>query len=207
MKDQAAKADANKTDPTLLQRDFAPALYLIQRVLDYGAQKYARGSWKKVEQERWDAAQRRHQQELDFKQPADEESGLPHRAHQIAGLIIMFQHEINKGAEAMHCTPEQVAKLLGQFNPPPQDHKGHPTPAEYTEAELRRGIDDLMEVVAVPVAHAKTGDRIRANVIGRMQTPFGLEHGNVYEIVSRRLSYVTIKVGNVSRQYSTGYFY
>lgn len=207
MKDQAAKADANKTDPTLLQRDFAPALYLIQRVLDYGREKYDRGSWKKVELDRWDAAQRRHQQEIDFKQPADEESGLPHRAHQIAGLIIMFQLELNKGAQAAHCSPEQIAKLLGQFNPPPQDHKGQPTPLEYTEAELRRGIDDLMEVVAVPVASAQPGHRIRANVIGRMHAPFGLEHGNAYEVVSKRLSYVTVKVGNVARQYSTSYFY
>lgn len=207
MKDQAAKADANKTDPTLLQRDFAPALYLIQRVLDYGREKYARGSWKKVDLDRWDAAQRRHQQEIDFKQPADEESGLPHRAHQIAGLIIMFQLEINKGAQAAHCSPEQIAKLLGQFNPPPQDHKGQPTPEEYTEDELRRGIDDLMEA-AVPIAHAHTGDRVRANVTERRITaPFGLEHGALYKVVSRRLSYVTVKVDNVARQYSTSYFY
>ncbi|ASV44560.1 hypothetical protein HOR96_gp10 [Agrobacterium phage Atu_ph02] len=122
-KDRQAKADGGKGDPTLLQRDFAPALYLVQRALDYGLIKYERGSWRKVEHERWDAAQRRHQQKLDMFEGKDDESDLPHRAHQIAGLIIMFQLEVEKAAKEMGKSVLEVATILGEFKPPPQDHK------------------------------------------------------------------------------------
>jgi hypothetical protein len=111
--DQVAKADGGKTNPVLLQKDMAAALYLIQRVLDYGCLKYDRGSWKQVELERWDSAQRRHQQKLDLGERDDDESGMLHRAHQCAGLIIMLSHEI-KGMNIME---------LGRFKEPPQEHK------------------------------------------------------------------------------------
>lgn len=121
-KDQAAKADAGKSQPLLLHKDMARALYLVQRILDYGEQKYSRLSWENVEYDRWDDAQRRHGQEIDLQGPLSEdaESGMLHRAHQIAGLIIMLSLDVSKMSIS-------DIKELGQFNPPPQEHKAKPS--------------------------------------------------------------------------------
>ncbi|QIG67198.1 hypothetical protein [Rhizobium phage RHEph15] len=115
VRDQRAKADGGKTQPGLLLKDMAPAVYLVNRVLDYGMEKYARGSWRNVEHDRWDEAQRRHQQAIDMGERNDAESGMLHRAHQIAGLIIMLMHELDT-------YPENI-QVLGTYNPPPQEHK------------------------------------------------------------------------------------
>lgn len=120
--DQRNKADAGKTHPLLLQKDCAPALYLIQRVLDYGLEKYDHKSWHKVPDESWDDAQRRHQQKIDLGEQFDDESGLPHRAHQIAGLILLFSHELG-----LDVTFEDIL-AAGRFNAPPQDHKAEAPP-------------------------------------------------------------------------------
>lgn len=139
-KNQAAKADAGKSQPLLLHKDMARALYLVQRILDYGEQKYSRLSWENVEYDRWDDAQRRHGQEIDLHGPLsdDEESGMLHRAHQIAGLIIMLSLDISKMSIS-------DIKELGKFNPPPQDHKAKP--------------DDKRNTY-VRVADARVGDRV-----------------------------------------------
>lgn len=121
MKDQTAKADGGKSRPSLLQKDFALALRTIQAVFDYGEQKYSHLSWRGVENERWDDAQRRHQQEIDlsgYSLNTDHESNLLHRSHQIAGLIVMLQRDLEEAALA----GARVSAYF-EFNPPPQDHK------------------------------------------------------------------------------------
>ena len=131
--DQKNKADAGKTHPLLLQKDCARALYLIQRVLDYGLEKYARKSWQEVPDESWDDAQRRHQQKIDLGEQLDDESNLPHRAHQIAGLILLFSHELGLDLSF------QDIIAAGKFNPPPQDHKvAAEAPSTYKAAHWYR---------------------------------------------------------------------
>lgn len=120
---RGVKADAGKTRPLLLQKDMAPALYLVQRVLDYGIKKYTRGGWTTVAGERYDDAQRRHQQLIDLGAQFDEESGLLHRAHQIAGLLMLFMHELGTDISI-----DEVLKF-GKFSDPPQDHKTVPQAA------------------------------------------------------------------------------
>ncbi|ASV44576.1 hypothetical protein HOR97_gp11 [Agrobacterium phage Atu_ph03] len=193
-KDQSAKADGGKGDPTLLQRDFAPALYLVQRALDYGLIKYERGSWRKVEHERWDAAQRRHQQKLDMFEGKDDESDLPHRAHQIAGLIIMFQLEIEKAAKEMDKSVLDVATILGEFKHPPQDHKGiAPNLVHSLDAVMCNEIREAVEA-AIPVKpgrrkrwinvrDAKIGDWVCANrnFMSTLGPPIVI-HGKQYKV-------------------------
>lgn len=175
IKDQSAKADAGKGDPSLLQKDMAPALYLVQRVLDYGLIKYSRGSWQKVEWDRWDAAQRRHQQAIDLGEELDEESGLPHRAHIIAGQIIMLMHE--HGLEGT-----VPIKELGQFNTPPQDHK-KPDTSEKRHSYVR-------------VADARIGDRVLYSYEPVCSKPTWIELGKAYKVKEVGRGQVLVKADN-----------
>ncbi len=122
MRNQVAKADAGKTQPVLLHKDISAALYLVQRVLDFGENKYSRKSWQNVELDRWDDAHRRHQQLLDLGEMFDRESGMLHRAHQITGLIIMLQLEVENMLNNS-VDPVKALEKLGRFKPAPQGHK------------------------------------------------------------------------------------
>lgn len=153
--DQKAKADGGKTHPILLQKDMAAALYLVQRVLDYGCEKYERRAWHKVDDERWDDAQRRHQQMQDMNEQFDHESGLPHRAHQIAGLIILFMHELGTDISA-----EDVIKM-GKYKPPPQDHKATEPPVPCAVV-APPPVDAGRKARWLPVKLAKAGDHVCA---------------------------------------------
>lgn len=113
MNNQSAKADAGKSNPLLLEADLSRALSVINRVFDYGCEKYERKSWMKVEPDRWNAACRRHRIARDQDQVFDDESGLLHMAHEAAGLIIQIELFMQGclGVDFM------------SFNAPPQDHK------------------------------------------------------------------------------------
>lgn len=90
--DQTQKADAGKSDPRLLEVDFADALEVINRVLDYGVAKYGqRCGWKNVEMGRYDAAARRHRRARDKGGVRDDESGMLHLAHEAADVLFQLQ--------------------------------------------------------------------------------------------------------------------
>ena len=112
--DQTAKADAGKTNPLLLFHGLPNALIAVNRVLDYGAQKYEEHSWKDVNIERYDAAARRHQSARDLGEILDPESGLPHIAHE--AINVLFQLE-------QFCVEHEMDPRDWVFNDPPQDHK------------------------------------------------------------------------------------
>lgn len=112
MTDQTFKADAGKSDPCLLERGCPRALAAVNRVLDYGAEKYAAHSWQGVEVARYDSAARRHRRARDLGEDHDYESGLLHLAHEAANLL--FQLE-------MKCRERGVDFLT--YNPPPVGHK------------------------------------------------------------------------------------
>ena len=110
--DQFFKADGGKPNPLLLEKGCPRALMAINRVLDYGAQKYEAHSWQRVEVERYDAAARRHRISRDIGEERDTESGLLHLAHEATNIL--FQLE-------MKC--REVGVDFNSFNPPPTDHK------------------------------------------------------------------------------------
>ena len=113
MKNQEFKADDGKSNPLLLEVDLARALTVCNRVLDYGAEKYERVSWNRVDTERYDAAARRHRRSRDFGEIHDDESGLLHLAHEATNLL--FQME-------MYIAAHPEIDFL-RYNKPPQDHK------------------------------------------------------------------------------------
>jgi len=97
MNDQSQKFDAGKSDPLLIEVDLVLALEAVNAVLDYGKSKYGqRGGWKGVELERYDAAARRHRRARDKGEDTDDESGLPHIAHEVCNLLFQLQTALDK---------------------------------------------------------------------------------------------------------------
>jgi hypothetical protein len=81
------KHDSGKLDYTLVPWD---GLEDVVKVLEFGANKYSRDNWRKVEnaEARYMAAAFRHLVAHNFGEVNDPESGLPHLAH--AGCCILF---------------------------------------------------------------------------------------------------------------------
>lgn len=111
---QFNKADGGKSNPLLIEVDLARALAVVNRVLDYGAEKYERAGWKKVEPERYDAAARRHRRDRDMGQTFDDESGLIHLAHEACNLLFQIEMHIerNPGVDYL------------KYKTPPRTHRG-----------------------------------------------------------------------------------
>ncbi len=117
--DQEFKADGGKPNPTLLEVGCTRALRAVQATLDYGNIKYEAHSWKKVPdgEARYDAAARRHRIARDMGELQDEESWLPHLAHEIVNNLFLLEMMILA----------RPNKAYTRFNPePPQDHKEIP---------------------------------------------------------------------------------
>ena len=90
------KDDSAKTLAGLL-KDFSPALMQVAEVGTFGAHKYARGNWLKVDNgiERYEDALWRHL----LQHGTDPESGLDHLAHaawNILALITLHHKERTK---------------------------------------------------------------------------------------------------------------
>ena len=79
------KADCNKLDWTLMPWG---VLKIVVKVLMFGAKKYDRENWKKVEIDRYKKALLRHVLTDEW---LDEETKLPHLAHAVCcALFIMY---------------------------------------------------------------------------------------------------------------------
>ena len=90
------KDDSQKILAAVL-KDFSPALLQVAEVGTFGAKKYARGNWLKVEnaQERYEDALWRHL----LQHGTDQESGLDHLAHaawNILALITLNHRETQR---------------------------------------------------------------------------------------------------------------
>lgn len=132
MEDQKFKADAGKAKPDLIELGFPRALRLVQATLEYGSIKYEEHSWRDVPNgmARYNRAGRRHRQARDMVadptqdffavlEACDEESGLPHIAHEIFNLLCMIELEFQE-----HLDREGLMRtLLGNMKEPPLDHK------------------------------------------------------------------------------------
>lgn len=112
---QHLKADGDKSNPLLLEQGMPLALMSVNRTLDYGAIKYEAHSWMRVPDaiKRYDAAARRHRRARDAGDMFDDESGLPHLAHEIVCNLMVLELTIKSDAGIDWYS----------FNTPPQDHK------------------------------------------------------------------------------------
>ena len=84
------KYDSNKPDYSLIP---PAALNDAAKVLTFGAAKYDRDNWRKVEggKDRYFAALQRHVWAVRSGEVNDEESGLSHYAHVIANAMFLYE--------------------------------------------------------------------------------------------------------------------
>lgn len=121
MSDQRYKADAGKPDHSLLECGFPIALAFVQATLDYGAKKYEAHSWRNVPDasRRYDKAARRHRVQRDRAGEllaTDDESGLPHVAHELFNLMAQIELYFQD-------MPQVDPYKFTAYNEPPQEHK------------------------------------------------------------------------------------
>jgi len=84
---EALKHDSGKPDYTLLDRGFLEGLI---SVLEYGAKKYGRDNWRSgLAVERLQASAARHLFAMIDGEIYDKESGLPHKYHVAASIMMM----------------------------------------------------------------------------------------------------------------------
>lgn len=87
----AKKFDQGKAPIDLIS---TPALIELAKVLDFGAQRYGRFNWAKgLNYSRIIAAVFRHLWAWNNRQDKDQESGLSHLAHAMAGLMFLLDYE------------------------------------------------------------------------------------------------------------------
>jgi|AntAceMinimDraft_11_1070367.scaffolds.fasta_scaffold03986_2 hypothetical protein len=86
------KYDNDKPDYTLLPFN---AVDEVVKVLTFGAKKYDRHNWKKVDNLhlRYQAAAYRHMTAYSKGEVIDGESGLPHLAHAVCCLLFLMEAE------------------------------------------------------------------------------------------------------------------
>lgn len=130
MNNQKFKADKDKARPDLLEEGFPRALRLVQATLEYGAKKYKDHGWVDVPDAlvRYSRAARRHRQARDLVSDPrrrffaicdafDEESGLPHIAHEIVNLLIVLELELR----SVETPNRYLQDLLDLMNDPPHE--------------------------------------------------------------------------------------
>lgn len=90
------KFDGGKPDYTLVPW---PAMEEVVKVLGFGAQKYDRDNWRKVDnaKQRYQAAAFRHMAAYASGQQKDPETGLSHMAH--VGCCVLFLVALEQAEE------------------------------------------------------------------------------------------------------------
>ena len=87
------KFDGEKPDYSLVPFG---ALDEVVKVLTYGAKKYDRFNWEKVEDIRYQAAALRHISAYMQGEKYDPETGINHMAHAICSLLFLTQFDLDK---------------------------------------------------------------------------------------------------------------
>lgn len=92
------KFDDGKVFAALPFQDFPNALHAVAKIGTFGAKKYARHSWKTVNDAftRYQDAAYRHRLAIHMGETIDPESGLPHRAHLVWNELALLQLELTK---------------------------------------------------------------------------------------------------------------
>jgi hypothetical protein len=96
------KSDAGKVDLTMLPWD---ALESVSRVLEFGARKYARDNWRKLEKERVERSLKRHIKDyflskLGLVPENDPETGLPQSWHIATNGLFLVSLELRDALAA-----------------------------------------------------------------------------------------------------------
>lgn len=94
------KYDGDKPDYSLVP---FKALDEVVKVLTYGAAKYDRFNWEKVEARRYQAAALRHISAYMQGEKIDPESGINHLAHAACSLLFLTDFDLKEG---VYKTPE-----------------------------------------------------------------------------------------------------
>lgn len=84
------KFDDTKPDYSLMPFG---ALDEVVKVLTYGANKYDRFNWEKVERHRYEAAAMRHISAYMQGEIHDDETGINHTAHAICNLLFLLEFD------------------------------------------------------------------------------------------------------------------
>lgn len=84
-----AKLDAGKPKPALVLGEFSRALWEVSKVGTYGAEKYSASGWVAVPngEARYADAQMRHWLKHQMGLELDDETNLPHLAHEAWGAL------------------------------------------------------------------------------------------------------------------------
>jgi hypothetical protein len=92
------KFDAGKNQARLLREGVPRALDELDKVLTFGAGKYAAHSWQHVENgdERYQDASYRHDSARNKGEIFDRETGLMHRAHHIINELFLLELELRR---------------------------------------------------------------------------------------------------------------
>lgn len=106
------KFDNNKLDPCLLLDGMPYSIEEIDAVLKYGADKYDKHNWKKVEGavERYRSAAFRHLMAISKGEIYDKESGMRHLTHAITSLLFVAEltkEDINLNLGKNKCTVQK----------------------------------------------------------------------------------------------------
>jgi hypothetical protein len=94
------KYDGDKPDYSLVPFQ---AMDEVVKVLTYGAAKYDRFNWEKVEPRRYQAAALRHISAYMQGEKIDPESGINHLAHAACSLLFLTDFDLKEG---VYKTPE-----------------------------------------------------------------------------------------------------
>lgn len=96
MYDQSNKFDGGKYDPAIFDVDLVEAKLALIDVLNYGANKYSRGSWRSITPffERYSAARDRHNISHSLGEMRDPESGLLHLAHSATNAMFLLDNHL-----------------------------------------------------------------------------------------------------------------
>jgi hypothetical protein len=95
---RGTKYDDGKPMVDLIFEDFPKALMEIAKVATFGAEKYAPGNWRKVEdgENRYRHAAGRHMLDRCAGRELDDESGLYHEAHEIWSRLAAFELKLTQ---------------------------------------------------------------------------------------------------------------
>lgn len=108
------KHDLGKLRFGLVLRGLALPLRAIAAVLTFGAQKYAADSWQTVPnaRERYMDANYRHMNARESGEVYDQESGLPHIAHEVVNLMFVMYFDIKSGAISNYTNFNKIMEKL-----------------------------------------------------------------------------------------------